>query len=194
MYYVEKGGFVIPCRYNPEKKHFEGYLKGLDLYVFADTIENFKKSFENSLPGATDHSKIELLPDNIIFDKNKLKFWEMVGYDQYMNCLIVRNVYTVVAEYKGINVGYWNSKCLNSVKDIKATLESEKKNLQDLKNDLQDMQEADELTEKMEELYEQYDFEDECDIENFCINRENLIYLVENELDRFGRWKRKGIK
>lgn len=190
MYYVEKDGFIIPCRYNPEKKQFEGYLETLDLYVFANTLEDFKKSFENSLPGATDHSKIELLPDNIIFDKNKLKFWEMVGFDQYMNCLIVRNVHTMVREYKGIRVGYWNTECLNSVKDIKAALELEKKDLQDLKADLKDMQDTDELTEKMQELYEQYYFEDECDIENFCINRENLIYLAEKGLDEFARWKR----
>lgn len=190
MYYVEKDGFIIPCRYNPEKKQFEGYLETLDLYVFANTLEDFKKSFENSLPGAVDHSKIELLPDNIIFDKNELKFWEMVGFDQYMNCMIVRNVHTMVREYKGIRVGYWNTECLNSVKDIKAALELEKKDLQDLKADLKDMQDADELTEKMQELYEQYYFEDECDIENFCINRENLIYLAEKGLDEFARWKR----
>lgn len=190
MYYVEKGGFIIPCQYNPEEKQFEGYLEDWDLYVCADTLENFKKSFENSLPGAVDHSKIELLPENIVFDKNQLKFWEMVGFDRYMNCLIVRNVYTVIAEYKGIRVGYWNTECLNSVKDIKVALETEKKDLQDLKADLQNMQDADELTEKMQELYEQYYFEDECDIENFCINRENLIYLAEKGLDEFARWKR----
>lgn len=50
MYYVEKDGFIIPCRYNPEKKQFEGYHETLNLYVFADNLENFKKSFENSLP------------------------------------------------------------------------------------------------------------------------------------------------
>ena len=52
------------------------------------------------------------------------------------------------------------------------------------------MQDADELTEKMQELYEQYYFEDECDIENFCINRTNLIYRAEKGLEEFGRWKR----
>lgn len=190
MYYVEKDGFIIPCRYNPEKKQFEGYHETLNLYVFADNLENFKKSFENSLPGAADHSKIELLPENIVFDKNKLKFWEIVGFDQYMKCLIVRNIHTMVAEYKGISVRYWNTECLNSVKDIKAALETEKKDLQDLKTDLQNMQDADELTEKMQELYEQYYFEDECDIENFHINRMNLIYRAEKELEEFGRWKR----
>lgn len=162
----------------------------MNLYVFADNLENFKKSFENSLPGAADYSKIELLPENIVFDKNKLKFWEIVGFNQYMKCLIVRNIHTMVAEYKGISVRYWNTECLNSVKDIKAALETEKKDLQDLKADLQDMQDADELTEKMQEIYEQYDFEDECDIENFCINRTNLIHRVERELENFrGRKK-----
>jgi len=190
MYYVEKDGFIIPCRYNPEKKQFEGYHETLNLYVFADNLENFKKSFENSLPGAADHSKIELLPENIVFDKNKLKFWEMVGFDRYMKCLIVRNIHTMVAEYKGISVTYWDTECLNSVKDIKAALETEKKDLQDLKTDLQNMQDADELTEKMQELYEQYYFEDECDIENFCINRTNLIYRAEKGLENFrGRKK-----
>ena len=96
----------------------------------------------------------------------------------------------MVAEYKGISVRYWNTECLNSVKDIKAALETEKKDLQDLKTDLQNMQDADELTEKMQELYEQYYFEDECDIENFCINRTNLIYRAEKGLEEFGRWKR----
>lgn len=190
MYYVEKDGFIIPCRYNPEKKEFEGYHETLNLYVFADTLENFKKSFENSLPGAADHSKIELLPESIIFDKNELKFWEMVGFDRHMKCLIVRNVHTMVAEYKGISVTYWDTECLNSIKDVKAALEAEKKDLQDLKTDLQNMQDADELTEKMQELYEQYYFEDECDIENFYINRMNLIYRAEKELEEFGRWKR----
>ena len=127
---------------------------------------------------------------SVVFDKNKLKFWEMVGFDQYMKCLIVCNIHTMVAEYKGISVRYWNTECLNSVKDIKAALETEKKDLQDLKTDLQNMQDADELTEKMQELYEQYYFEDECDIENFHINRMNLIYRAEKELEEFGRWKR----
>ena len=114
----------------------------------------------------------------------------MVGFDRCMKCLIVRNIHTMVSEYKGINVGYWNTECLNSIKDIKTALEAEKKDLQDLKTDLQNMQEADELTEKMQELYEQYYFEDECDIENFHINRMNQIYRIEKELNEFGRWKR----
>lgn len=183
--------FEISHRWHTEKKEeFERYHETLNLYVFADNLENFKKSFENSLPGAADYSKIELLPENIVFDENKLKFWEIVGFDQYMKCLIVRNIHTMVAEYKGISVRYWNTECLNSVKDIKAALETEKKDLQDLKADLQDMQDADELTEKMQEIYEQYDFEDECDIENFCINRTNLIHRIERELENFrGRKK-----
>ena len=186
MYYVEKDGFTILCRYNPEKKQFEGYQETLNLYVFADNLEDFKKSFENSLPGAADHSKIELLPENIIFDKNKLKFWEMVGFDQKAKCIIVRDIRMIMfREYKGISVVYWNTECLNSVKDIKTALEAEKKDLQNLKTDLQNIQDADELTEKMQELYEQYDFEDECDIENFCINRMNLIYCAEKELEIF---------
>ena len=32
MYYVEKDGFIIPCRYNPEKKQFEGYHETLKIH------------------------------------------------------------------------------------------------------------------------------------------------------------------
>lgn len=189
MFYVEKDGFIISCRYNKEKEHFEGYLADLNMYVFSNTLEGFKRNFDEMLPGyVSDHSKTKLLPDNIIFDKNQFKFYEIVGFDRRMKHLIVRNVCTImVGQYKGISLRYWNTEYLNSIKDINAALESEKQDLQDLKTNLQDMQGTDELTEKMQEIYEQYDFEDECDIENFCIDRMNLIHRAERELEEFQR-------